>query len=143
MNKEEFIQHLRNNRVIKGNRPSFVYLKKNFGKIYNGKKSNFVLSIKKNELYFQKVTFFQGLRPNEDFVLDINDFKHFKFISYNMIVNVLYLYDKDRNFIEIFYDCKRKDSYETETNMNDIVKRLVDLGLTELPEEIYDEESND
>lgn len=141
MNKEEFIQNLRANRIIKGNRPAYVTLKKNFGNIYNGRSSDFILSIRNNELIFQKISLFKGLKPALDFKLKMSDFKHFRFVSYNMLVNVLSLYDYNRNFIEIYYNTKRKDSYETEVNMNDIVKRLVDAGITELPieEENYEE----
>ena len=145
MDKKEFIQYLRNNRIIKGNRPAYIYLKKNFGNIYKGKKSSFILSIRNNELIFQKVTLFKGLKPKDDFILNIKNFKHYKFLALGILFNVLYLYDNDRNFIEIYYDIRRKDSRETEVNMNDIVKKLVEAGLTELPEESedYDEESND
>ena len=144
MDKKEFIQTLRSNRIIKGNRPAYVYLRKNFGNIYKGRKSDFILSIRKNELHFQKVTLFKGLRPKDDFTLNINDFVHFKFIAYNILFNSLCLYDKDRNFIEIHYDTKRKDSYETEVNMDDIVKRLAEAGLTPLKDSEDDyEESND
>ena len=140
MNKEQFIQKLRADRIVKGNRPAYVYLRKNFGNIYNGGRSDFILSIRNNELIFQKITLFKGLKPSSDFKLKISDFKSFKFISYNMLVNVLCLYDHNRNFIEIYYDTKRSDSYETEVNMNDIVKRLVDAGVTPLEEGNVDEE---
>ena len=145
MDKKEFIQRLRANRIIKGNRPTYIYLRKNVGNIYRGKRSDFILSINKNELYFQKITFFKGLKPKDDFILNIKDFIHFKIITYNILFSSLCLYDKDRNFIEINYDTRRKDSYETEVNMNDIVKRLVDAGITELVYESEDqnEESND
>ena len=64
-------------------------------------------------------------------------------VSYNIFFSSLCLYDKKRNFIEIHYDTKRKDSYETEVNMNDIVKRLKEAGLTELKDsEGNHEESN-
>ena len=47
--------------------------------------------------------------------------------------------------ILINYDTNRSDSYKTEVNMNDIVKRIKEAGLDEL---VYDseeenEESND
>lgn len=145
MDKKEFVQYLRNNRIIKGNRPAYVYLKKNFGNIYNGKRSDFVLSVRKNELIFQKVTMFKGLRPQEDFILDLNNFIHYKLISYNILFNSLCLYDKDRNFIEIYFDINRKDSYDTEVNMSDIIKRIQEAGIQELLDESedYNEESND
>ena len=137
MDKKEFIQMLRANRIIKGNRPAYIFLRKNFGNIYNGKKSDYILSINKNELYFQKITFFKGLNPKSDFVLKVNNFIRYKIINYNMLFNSLCLYDKNGNFIEINYETSRKDSYETEVNMNDIVKRLKEAGLTEL---VYDSE---
>lgn len=143
MDKKEFIQYLRINRIIKGNRPAFIYLKKNFGNIYNGKKSNFILSIRKNELIFQKVTFFKGLKPQDDFILDLNNFLYHKVINYNILFNSLCLYDKGKNFIEIFFDINRKDSHETEINISDIIKKIIEFGIKELPsEEDYDEKSN-
>ena len=140
MDKKEFIQYLRINRIIKGNRPAFIYLKKNFGNIYNGKKSNFILSIRKNELIFQKVTFFKGLKPQDDFILDLNNFLYHKVIKYNILFNSLCLYDNDKNFIEIFFDINRKDSHETEINISDIIKKIIEFGIKELPsEEEYDD----
>lgn len=132
MDKKEFIQYLRNNRIIKGNRPSFVYLRKNFGNIYNGKRSNFILSIKDNILHFQKVTFFKGLKPAEDFKLNVSDFINYRIIEYNILFKSLCLYDSNRNFIEIFYDTNRKDSPITEMNIEDIAKRLKEAGLNEI-----------
>ena len=132
MDKKQFIQELRANRIIKGNRPAFVYLRKNVGNIYKGKKSKFILSIKNDVLYFQKVTFFKGLKPKEDFTLNIKDFIKYRFISYGVFLSSLCLYDGKRNFIEINYDTRRSDSYETEVNMIDISKRLIEAGLKEL-----------
>ena len=145
MDKQQFIQELRSNRIIKGNRPAFVYLRKKVGNIYKGKTANFILSIRGNELFLQRVTFFKGLRPKEDITLNLNDFVNFRFISYNMFFSSLCLYNKDRNYYEINYDTNRSDSYQTEVNMNDIVKRIKEAGLDEL---VYDseeenEESND
>ena len=137
MDKKEFIQMLRANRIIKGNRPAYIFLRKNFGNIYKGRRSDYIFSISKHQLFFQKVTLFKGLKPKSDFILNVNDFIHYKIINYNMLFNSLCLYDKEGNFIEINYETSRKDSYETEVNMNDIVKRLEEAGLTEL---VYDSE---
>ncbi len=144
MTKKEFIQTLRVNRIIKGNRASYITLKKNFGNIYKGKKSDFIMSITKNELYFQKVTIFKGLKPELDFKLNISEIKHFNVTSYQGLFNTLCLYDHDRNFLEIHFDGISKESRENVVNINDIIDRLVQAGVTKLPElEDQNEESND
>ena len=143
MTKKEFIQHLRVNRIIKGNRPAYVTLKKSFGNIYKGKKSDFIMSITKKELIFQKVTIFKGLKPELDFSLNISDIKHYNITSYQGIFNILCLYDHNRNFLEINFDGVTQEARENAINIDDIIKRLVEAGVTELPKmEEYDEESN-
>ena len=143
MTKKEFIQYLRVNRIIKGNRPAFVTLKKSFGNIYKGKKSDFIMSITKKELIFQKVTIFKGLKPELDFSLNISDIKHYNITSYQGIFNILCLYDHNRNFLEINFDGVTQEARENAINIDDIIKRLAEAGVTELPKmEEYDEESN-
>ena len=143
MTKKEFIQYLRVNRIIKGNRPAFVTLKKSFGNIYKGKKSDFIMSITKKELIFQKVTIFKGLKPELDFSLNISDIKHYNITSYQGIFNILCLYDHNRNFLEINFDGVTQEARENAINIDDIIKRLVEAGVIELPKmEEYDEESN-
>ena len=144
MTKKEFIQHLRVNRIIKGNRPAYITLKKNFGNIYKGKKSDFIMSITKKHLIFQKVTIFKGLKPELDFALNISDLKHFNITSYQGVFNTLCLYDSERNFLEIHFDGISQESRENTINIDDIIKRLAEAGVTELPdEEENNEEFND
>ena len=144
MTKKEFIQYLRVNRIIKGNRPAYITLKKNFGNIYKGKKSDFIMSITKKQLIFQKVTIFKGLKPELDFALNISDLKHFNITSYQGVFNTLCLYDSERNFLEIHFDGISQESRENTINIDDIIKRLAEAGVTELPdEEEFDEEFND
>jgi hypothetical protein len=142
--KKEFIQHLRVNRIIKGNRPAFVTLRKSFGNIYKGKKSDFIMSITTKELFFQKVTMFKGLKPELDFSLKISDLKHFNITSYQGVFNTLCLYDHNRNFLEINFDGVTQEARENAINIDDIIKRLAEAGVTELPnEEENNEESDD
>ena len=133
MTKKEFIQSLRANRIIKGNRPSYVTLKKNFGNIYKGKKSDFIMSITNTDLHFQKVTIFKGLKPTLDFKLSISDIKHYYVTTYQGLFNTLCLYDHNKNFIEIHFAGINKEDRENVININDIIDRLVKLGVTKLP----------
>ena len=55
MERRELLLQMRKNHTLKGLKPAFVSLKINSGKIYTGGNANFILSLDKNILFFQKI----------------------------------------------------------------------------------------
>ncbi len=145
MQRRRIIMELRNSGKLKGVKPCMIYLKNNMGKIYNEGHADFVMSIKDNTLYFQKLSsFLRQLKPKEDFSLDLRRFKEYAFFQHSFY-NVLCLYDKDKRYIEINYNKGIADTFPTEDNVNRIIKVLEEKGIREIDLEkdvISDEESN-
>ena len=120
---------LRNDGKLKGLKPCYVFLKQNMGKIYNEGHSDFVMSLKGNTLFFQKLSFFfHNLKPKYDFELDIRRFVSYSIIE-NMLTNNLYLYDKHGNYMEICYNKGVSDTAPTEININRIIAVLEEKGI--------------
>ncbi len=136
MQRREIIMNLRANGKLKGVKPCMIFLKNNLGKIYNEGQADFVMSIKGDILYFQKITFFlKRLKPADDFTLNLNIIKEYAFFK-KSFSNTLCLYDKDKRFIEINYNKGIPDTFPTEDNINRIIKILEQKGI----KEIYKEE---
>lgn len=145
MQRKEIIMNIRSSGQLKGLKPCFVFLRQNIGKIYTGTQADFIMSLKNNTLYFQKLSFlFRKLKPKDDFELNIKMFKEYAILK-RTLENILCLYDHKKNFIEIHYHKGIADTYITEDNIARICKVLDDAGIKEIyKEEIEDtnEESN-
>ena len=117
MDRRYIVQSLRVNGQLKGVKPCVIFLKKNNGDIYLNGMATFVMSIKNDKLYFQRIsTFFHELKPKDDLELDLNRFESYVHVS-RSYYNILCLYCKNRNFIEINYDKGTADTYPTEDNI--------------------------
>ena len=60
MGRKETIMEMRVNRLLKGKKPCYVYLRQNNGQIYEGGQSDFIMTITDNFLHFQKLSFSGG-----------------------------------------------------------------------------------
>lgn len=133
MKRREIILFYRTSRQIKGHKAGIIYLKANSGKIYNGGQSDFILSIGKENLFFQKISFFmKKLVPQKDFNLALSRIKSYNLREQNLVTNCLTLYTFEKYYIEIFYNTKTADTYETEMNIAEIIKILESRGVKPL-----------
>ncbi len=131
MDRRNIVQTLRINGLLKGVKPCVVFLKKNSGDIYLNGMATFVMSMKKDKLYFQRLsTFFHDLKPKDDFELDLSRFESYIHVS-RSYYNILCLYAKNRKFIEINYDKGTPDTFPTEENIGRIIEELNNLGIKE------------
>ena len=138
MQRREIIMALRNEGKLKGLKPCYIYLKQNLGKIYNDGQSDFVMSLKGDILYFQKLTIIlHRLKPKYDFELNLKRFVTYSIVEHRLS-NCLYLYDKQGYFIEICYHKGIPDTAPTEININRIIKVLEEKGIKKI--NIYDDE---
>ena len=125
MNRKRIIMYYRTSRQLKGHRPAIVYLKQNIGKIYNEGQADFIMTITNNELVFQRLSFFtKKLLPKKDFTLNLERIKSYNLREVNLVTNCLTLYTVEKFFLEIFYNTKRADTYETEMHVSEIIKKL-------------------
>lgn len=143
MEKRELLLALRREGKLKGHKPCFVYLKPNLGKIYNEGSAKFIMSLKDDKLYFQRLTLFNGLRESDDFSLNAKRFKEYNLID-KTISMTLILYDINGLFIEINYKARRKDSFTTEDNIVRILDELKkNFNLKEAKYDGATEETNE
>ena len=132
MQHRAIIMELRNTGKLKGVKPCVVYLKRNMGNIYREGQADFVMTINKNMLNFQKLSFFlKKLKPNDDFSIDLRIIKEYTFVS-RTFNNTLCLYDSNKRFIEIHYNKGIADTYITEDNVSRIIKVLEEMGIKEI-----------
>lgn len=130
MDRRNYLLNMRKAGLLKGQKPCFVTLKQNIGKIYNEGTADFIMSFRDNVLYFQRLSFlFKSLKPKLDFNVHTDRFIEYKFIKKNF-ANILYLYDKDGNFLEIFYQKGTLETASTEDNIQRIVDELIKNGLS-------------
>ena len=143
MQRRTIIMNLRNYGKLKGVKPCFISMKNNLGKIYTEGQADFVMSIKNDKLYFQKLTFFlRRLKPADDFSLDIRTLRSYALFE-KPYHNILYLYDVNKRFLEIHYFKGTPDMYPTEDNILRIIKVLEERGIKKWnPEEEIDEEDD-
>lgn len=133
MNRKQIILEYRTNRLIKGHRPGVIFLKQNKGNIYMEGTADFIISIGKEKIYFQRLSWlFKKLLPKKDFNININNIKSYNLRIINPVVKCLTLYTIDKNYLEIFYYIKSNDTYETEMNIEEIIKILSNNGIKEL-----------
>ena len=131
MDRRNIVQTLRINGMLKGVKPCVIFLKHNYGKIYLNGMATFVMSMKNNKLYFQRLsTFFHDLKPKDDFELDLTRFESYVHVE-RSYYNILCLYAKSRDYIEINYDKGTPDTYPTEDNIRRIIEELIKLGIKE------------
>lgn len=132
MKRKEIILFFRTNRLLKGHKPAVVYLKQNRGNIYNEGQADFIFSISKDRLHFQRLSFFtKRPLPEKDFSFERENIKSMNVREVNVVTNCLTIYTFKRNFIEIYYNTKSPDTYETEDHIASIVKLLKEQGVKE------------
>ena len=145
MQRKEIIMNVRSSGYLKGLKPCYVFLRQNIGKIYNGTQADFIMSLKNKVLYFQKISFFfKKLKPKDDFELNITKFKEYAIFE-KTFENILCLYDRNNNFIEIHYHKGIPDTYITEDNISRMCKLFDEAGIKQIykDEEVdVDEESD-
>jgi len=132
MQRRRIIMELRNTGKLKGVKPCIVYLKRNMGKIYNEGQADFVMSMNKTMLHFQKLSLFlRRLQPKEDFSIDLRIMEAYAFTvrSFN---NTLTLFDRNKRFIEIHYHKGIADTFTTEDNIDRIIKVLEEMGIKQI-----------
>lgn len=133
MNRKELVMQYRTSRLLKGHRPAVIFLKKNIGKIYTEGAADFILSLGKEELYFQRLsTFTRRLLPQKDFTLSLTRIKTYHLREYNPFTKCLTLYTAENFFIEIFYYVRLADGYETEANIESLIQTLEERGVKEV-----------
>lgn len=132
MSRRELLLEMRTTGKLKGQRPCFVSLKYNTGNIYNEGSGSFIMSLRDTTLHFQKIgTFFMRLKPNGDFSINTERFKEYALIE-KKLMNTLYLYDKEGNFLEVFYNKGTEETFSTEENIKKIISILTEKGLKKI-----------
>lgn len=133
MNQKQIILEYRTSGQIKGHRPSIVYLKQNGGKIYTKGTADFIMSIGKEQLYFQRLSFFtKRLLPNKDFQVELSRFKSYNMRQVNPVVKCLTIYTFEKFYIEIFFYANTRNTYLSEDNIASTIKQLEERGVKEI-----------
>lgn len=133
MNQRQIILEYRTSGQIKGHRPSVIFLKQNGGKVYTKGTADFIMSIGKEKLYFQRLSFFtKRLLPSKDFFVELERFKSYNLRKVNPVVKCLTIYTIEKNYIEIFFYMNTRDTYESEMNIVSIIKQLEERGVKEI-----------
>ncbi len=129
MARKPYLMNMRKAGLLKGPKPCFVSLRQNLGKIYNEGSADFIMSYRNGILYFQRLSLiFRSLKPKLDFEVHAGRFTEYKFIKKNFM-NILYLYDKDGNYLEIHYQKGNLETASTEDNIQRIIDLLKEDGL--------------
>lgn len=129
MDRRAYLMNMRKAGLLKGQKPCFISLRTNLGKIYNEGSADFIMSYRNGILYFQRLSLiFRSLKPKLDFEVHAGRFVEYKFVKKNFI-NTLYLYDKDGCYIEIHYQKGNLETASTEDNIQRIVDLLKENGL--------------
>lgn len=132
MQRRQIVMNLRTSGKLKGGKPCMVYFKSNLGKIYTEGRSDFVMSLSKDVLHFQKITtFLRRLKPSEDLSFPISRFKEYTFFR-STFYNTLCLYDAEKKYLEIHYNVGIADTFPTEDNISRIIKVLEEKGIKEI-----------
>ncbi len=141
MERRELLLQMRKDKTLKGLKPAFVTLKLNTGKIYTGGTSNFILSLKNNILYFQKITLFlKKLKPKEDFEINAKRFTEYT-LETRGYTKILYLFDKAGYFLEIRYLYGTKQTAPSDDNISRIIAELKEtINLVEANNDGTEEE---
>ncbi len=132
MGRKETIMEMRVNRLLKGKKPCYVYLRQNIGQIYEGGQSDFIMSITNNFIHFQKLSFFlRRYKPEKDLKVDRKSIKSYTHYNMNIATMTLILYTYDKKYIQIFYNTGIADTAETENNILGIINMLKEQGVKE------------
>lgn len=143
MDRKRILLDLRNEGKLKGLKPCFVNLNNNNGKIYNGGGGTFIMTLRDNTLYFQKLSFFiHRLLPGDDFSVNVKRFTEYK-INKKSALSVLYFYDKDGRYLPIMYQIGTPDTFSTEENISRIIKKLEEKYGLKMEDNNYGEETVD
>lgn len=130
MNRKEIILKYRTSRMIKGHKPAIIFLSRCVGKIYDGGQADFIMSLGKDHLYFQRLSFFsRKLLPQKDFKVPIDSISSYMVVQKNIVTKILTLYTKNRNFLQINYFIGTVDTCESEENIKSILKELNARGI--------------
>ncbi len=130
MNRKAIILKYRTSRMIKGHKPAIIFLSRCVDKIYDGGQADFIMSLGKEYLYFQRLSFLtKKLLPKKDFKLAIDCISSYMVVQKNIVTNVLTFYTKERNFIQINYFLGTPDTCESEENIKSIIKELNARGI--------------
>lgn len=143
MNRKEIVLEMRSTGKLIGTRPAVVSVFKNYGLIHN-KGGYFVLSIKKDEgLMFQSLSkFLKIYNPKKNFYVDVKDIKSFVLREQSKYLMMLYLYFNDKKFLPLYYPTGGASTYETEVNVQYIVKFLKSKHITDSSKLDFEEETN-
>ena len=130
MNQKQTILEYRTSGQIKGHRPSVVFLKQNGGKVYTKGTADFIMSLGKEKLYFQRLSFFmKRLLPTKDFDVELSRFTSYNLRQVNPVIKCLTIYTIEKYYIEIFYYVNTRDTYESEMNIAFVIKQLEERGV--------------
>ena len=136
MDKHQILMDLRNEHKLKGLKPCFVILSSANGKLYTGSTSDFIMSLKKGVLYFQRLSMFlHNLKTKDDVSYPINIFIEYNIIKKNGFTSMLYLYTKEGNYIQISYQTGLSDTQSTEYNLSKILEELEENGIKQVKTE--------
>ena len=126
MDRKGFLLEMRKAAQLKGSKPCFVIVRYKKDKYYHGE---YIMSIKENTLYFQKINrLFQMLRPEGDFSLVITEYDFYKFETKRARATML-LYKEDGEIFSTDYMIGTRETFSTEDNMERIAKCFDALGL--------------
>ena len=129
---KEVVMEMRVNRLLKGKKPCYIYLKKNNGEIYKGGQSDFIMTITDKYLHFQRISMFlKKPLPAHDFKVARDTIKTYSLFDLNIALSSLVLYTTDRKFIQIFFNKGIPDTVETVENIDSIINILVEQGVKE------------
>ena len=126
MDRKSFLLEMRKAGQLKGQKPCFVMVKYRLDRFYHGE---YIMSIKEDTLYFQKINrLFQMLRPQDDFILKINEYDFYKFETKRARASLI-LYKSNSDIFTLDYMIGTKETFATEDNMERIAKCFDALGL--------------
>ena len=126
MDRKSFLLEMRKAGQLKGQKPCFVMVKYRLDKFYHGE---YIMSIKEDVLHFQKINrLFQMLRPQDDFILKINEYDFYKFETKRARASLI-LYKSNSDIFTLDYMIGTKETFATEDNMERIAKCFDALGL--------------
>lgn len=143
MDHKEIINKYRSAGQIKGVKPAIVRLRTNKMSLFTDSTGNFIISMKKNVLYFQRLSVvFKKFIPNLDFQLNLLNFKQYQLVALNKLVYCLYLFDKKDRFIEIFFNYGTPETYISYDAILRMIKEFEKIGITEMKSGEYNEDED-
>lgn len=133
LDRRSILLEMRKSSQLKGVKPCFVLVKyKTEERTYSGE---YILSMNKTVLYFQKISkFFSLLHPKDDFQMDITKYCAYKFLHLRGRSNFT-LYKEDGETFSIDYMTGTRETFATEDNMVRIAKELKALGLQDMEDD--------